>query len=67
MSQKELALKLEMHEQTIIKYEQGKRVPDANFLYAICKLLNVSPGWLLTGEGEMKVGQGGERVELGEK
>jgi transcriptional regulator with XRE-family HTH domain len=36
---------------TIWRYEEGERTPTAVELYNIAEFANVSPAWLLTGEG----------------
>lgn len=43
--------KLGIHRNTLPRYESGDRNPDAAFLEAICRHYNVSPTWLLLGEG----------------
>lgn len=53
VTQKNIALKLDIHEQTVIKYEQGKRVPNADTLKEWAEITKCNPAWLLTGQGEM--------------
>lgn len=52
LSAPELAAKLGIHAQTLYKYEQGKRTPDAELLRRIADITGVSPSWLLMGEQE---------------
>jgi transcriptional regulator with XRE-family HTH domain len=42
---------------TLQRYEHGEREPDAKFLIAMRKRYEISPLWLLTGEGPMKVAE----------
>lgn len=53
--QEDLALALGCHKNTISRYENGKRTPDATDIQKLCDVLQISPEWLLTGEGEMRV------------
>lgn len=46
-SQQELASRLGVHKNAISNYEQGKRVPTADVLYAVASLFNVSTDYLL--------------------
>lgn len=43
---------------TLVNYETGLRTPDADFLNKIlAEFPDISPAWLLAGEGEMKRGE----------
>lgn len=55
---KELGLESPM---AISSYESGKTEPDTSKLIKLSKMANVTLDWLLTGEGEMKRGEGGEK------
>lgn len=49
----DLAEKLQVHRNTVARYENGDRMPDANYLNKVIeKFQNINPAWLLTGEGE---------------
>lgn len=52
MNQKELAKRLGVKVKTLSAWENDVTEPRANRLQLISGLLNVSLGWLLTGEGE---------------
>jgi len=49
-SQKELALKLEMHPVNMTKLEQGKNLPSADTLIRLSEIFNVSIDYLLSDE-----------------
>lgn len=51
MTQAEFAEKLGVDRQTVMRYETGKRVPDALVLKRLIEL-NVNAHWLLTGQPE---------------
>lgn len=57
VSQDEFASRLAVHKETLGKYERDKRVPDADFLAQLRDHLGISIDWLVTGQGEMYVGQ----------
>jgi len=44
---------VDVHRNTLARYESGERLPDSGFLEAVCKEFKVNPAWLLTGEGPM--------------
>ena len=44
-------LSVSVHRNTLYGYEKGASAPDAAFLAAVCHHYNVSPAWLLLGEG----------------
>ena len=52
LTQGELSLKLVIAYQTLCKYEKGHRTPDAELLRQMVNILDVNPGWLLTGKGD---------------
>ena len=54
LTQEELAKKLDIAYPTLNKYERGHRIPDAELLSRMVKLLDCDPGWLLTGEGSIE-------------
>lgn len=51
MTQKQFAAKLEVHVNTIQRWEAGSTVPDANDLARIQKVFGISIDWLLSGDG----------------
>ncbi|MEK7880793.1 MAG: helix-turn-helix transcriptional regulator, partial [Deltaproteobacteria bacterium] len=53
LSQEELAEKLGVTQTTITRYENGHRLPCADFLESLVKLSGCDPGWLLAGEAEI--------------
>lgn len=54
-----------IHRNTLPRYEDGKRTPDADFIAALCKHYNVNPAWLLLGEGLMRkdIAPSGQQTE----
>jgi len=52
-SQRKIAEKLGVAYQTQNKYENGHRIPMANYLQLLSDITGIAPGWLLTGEGEL--------------
>ena len=57
LSQAEFSSRLDVHEQTLGKYERNKRLPDAEFLTRLRDQFGVSIDWLLTGRGTMRPGE----------
>ena len=53
LTQQEFAEKLGLKQNTIATYEMGKTSPSERTLSDICRVFNVDPCWLETGEGEM--------------
>jgi transcriptional regulator with XRE-family HTH domain len=49
MMQKELAEKIGVNEMAISRYIHGGRIVSVSILIEICKVLNVTPEWLLSG------------------
>lgn len=52
-TQQELADALNLKRQTVAAYEIGTVIPSDRTLSDICRVFNVDPYWLDTGEGEM--------------
>ena len=50
LSQAEFAAMLGVSQPTVGKYEKGARLPDTNFIYAVCSRFGVSADWLVLGE-----------------
>lgn len=51
LSKDEFSKLLGVHKQTILRYENNERTPDASFLLAIHKIMrNADIGWIVTGE-----------------
>lgn len=50
LTQKELAVKLDMSASAIGMYEQNRRLPKNDMLLDICNLFNVKADYLLTGD-----------------
>ena len=53
LTQQEFSEKLGLKQNTIATYEMGKTSPSERTLSDICRVFNVDPCWLETGEGEM--------------
>ena len=53
LTQQEFAEKLGLKQNTIATYEMGKTSPSERTLSDICRVFNVDPCWMETGEGEM--------------
>jgi transcriptional regulator with XRE-family HTH domain len=51
VSREEFARSLQIHPQTLVRYEKGERTPDAIVIARICSETRVSLSWLLFGEG----------------
>jgi SOS-response transcriptional repressor LexA len=51
LTQEKLAEKIGITYPTMNKYERGHRIPSAELLARIAKILGCDPGWLLSGEG----------------
>ena len=45
---------------TVSQWRNGKSLPDVVTIFVLAKVLDVSPGWLAFGEGEMERGDGME-------
>lgn len=61
LSNKALADLTEHHPETVRRYMNGQR-PSVTFVVRLCRELDISPHWLLTGEGAMKRSEAPERV-----
>ncbi|WP_293573446.1 helix-turn-helix transcriptional regulator [Phaeobacter sp.] len=64
MTQAQLARRLGVKKATLLAWEQDLSEPRANKLTMMAGLLNVSMGWLLTGEGEGMDAPAGESEQL---
>jgi len=53
MSRKAVSIKMGIHANTYGNFERGDRWPDAGFVINFCKMFNINPTWLLTGQGPM--------------
>ena len=58
-TQENLANNLGITSVTVVEWEKGRSEPKSSDLLKWAELTNVSPGWLLTGEGSMEAGEGG--------
>lgn len=47
MTQKELAIKLGITQDSISLWEKGKRLPDTQYVIELCKVLDISADYLL--------------------
>ena len=52
-SQQQFADVLEVHRNTVARYEREERVPDSEYIEQIYKKFPINPQWILTGEGQM--------------
>jgi len=53
MQQIDLARRLEIHPNTLMRYEKGGACPDVSFLQKLLEIFpNANPDWLLTGTGD---------------
>lgn len=50
LTQNTFAKSIQIAKITLLRYEKGERVPDADFICAICRVYNLDANWLLTGE-----------------
>ncbi len=55
LTQEQLALQLSISYPTLSKYENGHRVPSADFLQRLVRVVGCDPGWLLTGEDSARL------------
>lgn len=53
LSRDEFAPLLGVHKQTLMRYENGQRCPDAEFLASLALRFDLNCEWLLLGRGEM--------------
>lgn len=56
-SRDSFAQKIGIHAQTLYRYEQGGRDIDSGVIVSICKGFDISPVWLLFGDGPMRHGE----------
>ena len=54
ISQTVFSDQLGVTQNTLSRYERGQRIPDAGFIIELCKKFNISPDWILFGEGDCK-------------
>jgi len=52
-SQQQFADVLEVHRNTVARYEREERVPDSEYIEQIYNKFSINPQWILTGEGQM--------------
>lgn len=57
LTQDEISSRLDIHAITYGRYERGERLPDAEFVEKVCRTFNVSPTWLILGEGPMSLNE----------
>lgn len=55
LTQDDLSKLLDIHLVTYGRYERGERSPDGQFIEKICRVFNISPTWLILGEGPMRL------------
>ena len=65
LDQEEFSRRLGVAVETVLEWEDDLREPRANRLSMMAGLLNVSVGWLLTGEGEGVASPEGEAGDSG--
>lgn len=49
MGRDEFALEMDIHEQTLGRYERGGRMPETDFVMTLCMKRRINPSWLLFG------------------
>jgi transcriptional regulator with XRE-family HTH domain len=54
ISQSKIAEKIGVHLSTYSNYDRGKQAPDIGVLVKICKILEVTPNWLIYGSETAK-------------
>jgi transcriptional regulator with XRE-family HTH domain len=47
------AQQLEVHRNTLFRYEKGESYPDARIIYMLRMKFDVNPNWLISGDGPM--------------
>lgn len=57
ISAQKLADSLNVSRGSIVQYETGKRKPSYEFMESLHNVYNVNLNWLITGKGEMFIGQ----------
>jgi phage repressor protein C with HTH and peptisase S24 domain len=59
-TQADFASMFGIHKSTYSRYERDEFPPDSNFLSSVCTKMNISPSWLLLGDGPMYKEQSSE-------
>ncbi len=54
LSQDEFAKRLDVHKNSLGRYERRASIPDVEFAEKICIIFGVNPEWLLLGKGSMR-------------
>jgi len=67
ITQRQLAVLCDTTEVSVSRWVRGKRIPDAEMLYKLCKALNVSADYLLGLSDEQRNNIGELKAELLEK
>lgn len=67
MSQADFATKLGVHKNSLGRYERGVSTPDSEFIILLCSVCNLSPYWLLFGEGPRSQDSSHKKIELQQK
>ena len=57
LSQQAFSKQLNVGQTTVGRYERGERSPDAEFLLLLKNHFNISPNWLISGDGQMHDGE----------
>ncbi|MBQ7607508.1 MAG: helix-turn-helix domain-containing protein [Desulfovibrionaceae bacterium] len=60
LTQRDFAQKLGINANTLRSYENGRSLPNQEFLKQVCVQFSVSPSWLLLGRGAMEEGKGND-------
>lgn len=56
-SRDDWAKRLGVGENSVARYERGEMEPSSQVLSSYCELLNANVNWILTGKGEMLIGE----------
>lgn len=64
MTQDEFAQRLEIHKNSLGRYERGESTPDLSFAQSVCNTFGISPDWLLFGYGSMRSGETPQSAQL---
>jgi len=64
LTQQAFAISLNTSAGYISEIEAGKKIPGSEFLISLKRVYQIDIDWLLTGEGEMKRGEKGERPQV---
>ena len=57
LTQEQISTKIDIPVVTYGRYERGEVKPDIEFIEKVCRTFNVSPTWLILGEGPMRPGE----------